>query len=177
VLVSLAAASLIAACGSTASSSDSSATQPLAANLERAGPNPSTSAKMVCADEAREEIAASLGIHETRVTTPTWNDHIYSCTYVYPKGSITLSVKELVSAQTTSDYFEALERTLGRASPLIGLGQGAFIAKNGDAVVRKDYKVLHVDVQAVPDHFRPLMRPSDVAQNITTVIMGCWSGA
>ena len=132
---------------------------------------------MVCAKEARVEIAASLGLHETRVTEPTWNDHVYSCTYVYPKGSITLSVKELVSAQATTDYFNSLAGKLGRASPLIGLGQGGFIANNGDAIVRKDYKVLHVDVHAIPEQFLPVMRRSDVAQNITVVIMGCWPGA
>src|ERR1700689_1160759 len=94
----------LAGCGGGSSSSASSTadTQPLSAHLERAGPNPSISAKMVCSKEVRDEIAASLGIREERVSTPTWRGHLYSCTYVYPKGSITLSVKELVSAQTTT---------------------------------------------------------------------------
>jgi hypothetical protein len=176
----IAAAVIVASCGGGSSSpsrSDTSLTQPLSAHLEKAGPTPSQSAKMVCTKEARAEIAASLGIHETRITTPTWVDHLYSCTYEYPHGTITLSVKELVSAQATTAYFDRLARTLGRAQPLLGLGQGGFLSTNGDAVVRKDYKVLLVDVHAIHDDFVPLMRRSDVAQNITTAIMGCWTGA
>jgi hypothetical protein len=174
----VAAACALAACGSTTTpASGTSVTQPLSAHLERAGPNPSISAEMVCAKEAREEIAVSLSVRESRVTNPTWKNHVYSCTYVYPKGSVTLSVKELVSAQTTADYFNSLERRLGRAAPLDDLGQGGFISKNDDAVVRKDYKVLLVDTHAIPQQFTPVMRRSDVAQNIAVVIMGCWSGA
>ena len=152
-------------------------TQPLSAHLEKAGPDPSISAQMVCAAEARKEIAAVLEAQATRVTRPTWNDHLYSCTYQYPKGSFTLSVKELVSEQTTTDYFDSLERKYGRAENLNSLGQGAFIARNGDAVVRKDYKVLLVDVHAIGSMFQPLLRPSDVAQSVATVILGCWTGA
>jgi hypothetical protein len=42
---------------------------------------------MVCEPQARNAIASSLGTKETRVTTPTWSNHVYSCSYVYPKGS------------------------------------------------------------------------------------------
>jgi len=156
---------------------ETSRTQPFSARLEAAGPTPSKSAQMICAKEAQVEIAASLDITPTRVTTPTWHDHLYSCTYEYPNGAVTLSVKELTSLATTASYFDSLEHSLGTAEPLYGLGQGAFIATHGDAVVRKDYKVLLVDVHALPANFLPLMRPSDVAQSITTVIMGCWTGA
>ena len=174
------AACLIAGCSSgrsATSPSGTAVTQPLSATLEVAGPNPSISAKMVCAKEARDEIASSLGIRDTRVSTPTWNNHLYSCTYVYPTGSVTLSVKELVSLGTTASYFDSLARQFGRADNLNDLGQGAFIAKNGDAAVRKDSKVLLVDVHATPTHLVPLMSRADVAQAIAVVIMGCWSGA
>jgi hypothetical protein len=60
---------------------------------------------------------------------------------------------------------------------LIGLGQGGFIARNGDAVVRKDYKVLLVDVHGLPAKFLPLLRRSDVSQSVAEVILGCWTGA
>ena len=52
---------------------------------------------------------------------------------------------------------------------LFGLGQGAFVAKNDDVVVRKDYKVLLVDVKNVPkgaSAFVPAMVRPDVATNI-----------
>ena len=168
---------LLAACGAGSKGSATSATQPLSAVLEKAGPTPSASSKMVCEQEARVEIAASLGFRETRVTKPTWTDHVYSCTYVYPKGKITLSVKELVSEQTTTDYYDQLARELRRGHPLFGLGQGASVTEAGTAVVRKDYKVLLVDAQSTSAAFAPLMTRSDIAQNVMSVIMGCWTGA
>ncbi len=143
-----------------------------------AKPTPSTSAQMVCQKEAREEIASSLGVTETRVTTPTWDvaDHVYSCTYVYPRGTITLSIKEMSNEAETTAYFDSIEQQYGTTQPLIGLGQGAEILNNNDVVVRKDYKVLLVDVQNIPANFVPLMGRSDVATNIAFVIMACWSG-
>jgi hypothetical protein len=145
-----------------------------------AGTNPSVSSKMVCQSEASDEIASSLGMHQTRITTPTWNDHVYSCTYVYPNGSFTLSVKEMSSTAETTAYFDGYKKSLGVAQNLFGLGQGAFIAKNNDVIVRKDYKVLFVDVAKAPagnGKFVPAMTRQDVATNIAAVIMGCWSDA
>ena len=182
VPVTLAGVVALSACGG--GSSSSSPTTSTARAGERAsvtyvpaGANPSVSAKMVCKKEVRGEIAAVLNVHEKRVTTPTWANHIYSCTYVYPSGSIVLSVKELVSAETTTAYFNRLEKKLGRAETLNGLAQGAFVAKNNDVVVRKDYKVLLVDVHSIPATFLPGMSRSDVATNIAAAIMGCWTGA
>ena len=132
---------------------------------------------MVCSEEAQEDMASALGLHATRVTKPTWRDHTYACTWVYPKGSFVLSVKELVSADTTIDFFDASKKRLGKAQDLFGLGDGAFIAKNDDVVVRKDYKVLLVDVKNIPATFVPAMTRPDVATNIAAVIMACWIGA
>ena len=132
---------------------------------------------MICAAEAREEIDAALGRNAASVTRPTWVDHVYSCTYVYPNGKATLSVKELSSLDATVAYFDALEKARGKAHWLYGLGQGAFITNTGDAVVRKDYKVLLVDVHAIPANFTPTLRRPDVAQNIALTIMACWTGA
>jgi len=125
----------------------------------------------------RDEIASALGVSETRVTTPTWSDHIYSCTYVYPNGSIVISVKELAKADTTTAYFNGLAAKLGKKDVIPGLAQGAFLAPNDDVVVRKDYKVLLVDVHGISQHFIPAMSRSDVATNIASAIMSCWSGA
>jgi len=133
---------------------------------------------MVCQRVAQNEIASSLGVTATRVTLPTWDraQHLYSCTYVYPKGNITLSVKEMSSVSETTAYFDGIERADGKVQDLIGLGQGAEILKNNDVVVRKNYKVLLVDVHALPASFITLMSRSDIATNIAAVIMGCWSG-
>jgi hypothetical protein len=165
--------------GNAATTTPTAPVQQLSSSTwEVAEPTPSTSAQMVCQKEAREEIASSLGVTETRVTTPRWDvaDHLYSCTYVYPRGTITLSVKEMSNEAETTAYFDGIEQKYGTVQPLDGLGQGAEILQNNDVVVRKDYKVLLVDVQDVPANFIPLMGRSDIATNIASVIMGCWSG-
>jgi hypothetical protein len=180
--LALAALFVLGACGSSSSpkASTKTSTGPTTVTYEPAGANPSISAKMICTTEVRGLLADNLRITPTRVTTPTWNDHIYSCTYVYPKGSLVLSVKELVSDKTTTDYFNLQKQKLGLKENLFGLAQGAFVAKNDDVVVRKDYKVLVVDVKNVPKGsgaFVPAMTRSDVATNVASVIMSCWVGA
>ena len=188
VLVAFVAALALGACGSSASSKSSTGTAAVTTTspqlfssktYEKAKPDPSISAKMICQKEARVDIASSLGVAATRLTTPTWNrsQHMYACTYVYPNGKIALSVKEMSSAGETTAYFDGVMKKYGAVQPLIGLGQGAWVLKNSDVVVRKDYKVLVVDVQAVPKQFQPLMKSSDAAINIAVAIMGCWSGA
>jgi len=188
LVVSLAfvAVASLAACGSSAGKAVSTTTPPItSANQlssplwDKAGPTPSKSAKMVCQKEARDDIAANLGIKQTSVTNPTWvkAQHLYSCTYVYPKGKITLHVKELSSEKETTAYFESVKKKYGLTQQLNGLGQGAWILKNNDVVARKDYKVLLVDVTKIPANFAPAMTRSDVALNVGVAIMGCWTGA
>jgi hypothetical protein len=181
IAVTVAAVVTFGACGSTGTSSSKSPSAPQGQSptvtYQPAGANPSNSAKMVCEPAVRSEIAATLGIHETRVTTPTWVDHVYSCTYVYPRGSIVISVKELVNADTTTAYFNGLAQRFGKQQNLNGLAQDAFIAKNADVVVRKDYKVLLVDVQGISQTFLPAMTRADVATNVAAAIMSCWAGA
>ena len=160
------AAVALAGCGSSGNHAGSNTT-------------PSKSAKMVCQKEARADIAASVGVKETRVTTPTWDkaQHLYSCTYVYPKGKITLVVKEMSTQVETTAYFNGIKQKYGLTQELKGLGQGAWVLKNNDVVVRKDYKVLLVDVHGIPANFAPSMTRSDVAVNIGVAILGCWTGA
>jgi hypothetical protein len=147
-------------------------------NAEPAGPNPSASAVMVCADEAQKDIAQILGVTATQVTQPTWIDHVYSCKYVYPNGAITVSVKELSTPAETKAYFDQMAQTVGRRPGSVPLGEGAFHTTNGSLVVRKDYKVLEVDVSQVPEHFGKVdLTPDLVALNVGEVIMGCWVGA
>jgi len=61
-----------------------------------------------------------------------------------------LSVKELSSWAQTKGYFAMLGRQLGDTGKLGNLGQGAFTTSNGSVVVRKDWKVLLVDITALP---------------------------
>ena len=78
------------------SSTDTQTAQPASVTYEAAGANPSISAKMICQAEAIERDRRRRSrSRPLRVTKPTWVDHVYSCTYVYPHGKIVLSVKEL----------------------------------------------------------------------------------
>lgn len=143
-----------------------------------AGINPSKSARMVCAAEAQQDLGDSLGVKPTLVTPPTWVDHAYSCRYVYPDGSYTLAVKELDSAAQTKAYFEHLATTLGRRGKVIPLAQGAFHTNDGSLVVRKDWKVLLVDVAKIPARFgTPPITKAQTAVAVGATIMGCWTGS
>lgn len=141
-----------------------------------AGPTPSTISKMVCGKEAEKDLAATLGVSAV-IERPTWIDHLYSCRYTYPNGSFTLSVKELSDWSETYRYFDKLGEVLGKATKITALGQGAYATPKGSIVVRKDWKVLLVDVSGLPPRFgKPATTSADVAYTIADVIMGCWSG-
>jgi hypothetical protein len=143
-----------------------------------AGPTPSSLAVQICASEAREGIASTLG-EAANISTPTWSaaQHLYSCDYRYPSGSFTLSMKELSSWPQTYAYFDSLQTQLGKTMDLQNLGQGAFQSPNGSVVVRKDWKVLLVDASALPAQFGvPPTSSSTAVVAVAEVILGCWAG-
>ena len=109
-----------------------------------------------------------LGVNAT-VTDRTWVDHKYSCRYDYPNGSFTLSVQELSSWSQTLAYFHGLATQLGDTQTLGNLGQGAFRTSGGDVAVRKDWKVLLVDIWGLPPQFgRPPTGATDVTRSPTS---------
>jgi hypothetical protein len=160
-----------------AASSVASAT-PATANRRPlpAGRKPSPIAVMVCRTKVQREIAEVLGMR-AKVTGRTWVDHTYSCRYGYANGSFELSVKELSSWSQTLAYFHGLGARLGDVQLLGNLGQGAFRTSTGDVVVRKDWKVLLVDVSGLPSTFGvPPTPATDVGYTVADVILGCWDG-
>ena len=92
---------------------------------EPAGRYPSAISKMVCAGEAQHEIAEALGLKAVRVTTPTWVDDLYSCTYQYANGSFSLSVKELSSWNQTYTYSTPWGAGSARPAPSAIWGRAA----------------------------------------------------
>ncbi len=153
-----------------------SATATVAQRPLPAGRHPSLIAVMVCRPKAQREINEVLGVKAT-VSDPTWVDHKYSCRYGYPNGSFTLSVKELSSWSQTLTYFRSLGTQMGKTQTLDNLGQGAFRTSGGDVVVRKDWKVLLVNISGLPPQFgRPPTGPTDVAYTVADLILGCWDG-
>jgi len=179
------AAVLCAGCSSGSSSATGTSTSTTRPPLP-AGVTPSPLAVQICATQARQEIAASLG-EAADISTPNWSvaQHLYSCEYRYSTGSFTLSMKELSSWPETYAYFDSLHTQLGTSCPepvsgscvLQNLGQGAYQTTDGSVVVRKDWKVLLVDISGLPAQFGvPATPASDVAVTIADVILGCWSG-
>ena len=140
--------------------------------------SPSKSAKMICSREGQKDIAISLGgAKPTIVTASTWRDHVYSCTYMYPSGPVSLSVKELGTHSATNIYVAALAQALGRRSDRLPLGQAAFWTTTGSVIVRKDTKVLLVDTSHLTAGLGvPPESASDAAANIAAAILGCWTG-
>jgi len=133
---------------------------------------------MVCAPEAQNEIAGTLGVPATQVTPPTWIDHLYSCTYEYPNGSFVVLVKELDNLSETIAYYNATRARLGARPGPLALGNAAFVATDGSIVVRKDFKVMTVDVTHLPQQFgSPPQDRSDAGLSVAASVMNCWSGA
>jgi hypothetical protein len=184
VPVSVSLALALAACGSSSKPSSSPTTpQGPTTTIHRAtlaSNVPSESAKMICAAEAQKDIYDSAtGVKTVSVSKPTWVDHVYSCDYVYPGGaSLRLSVKEVSSDAETTAYFDSLATKLHKTDERAGLGQGAFQVRDGSLVVRKDFKILLVDVTKLPAQFGvPSDTRANVAINVAVTIMGCWTGA
>jgi len=139
---------------------------------------PSASAKMICAHETQTELAAVLGVHTTQPVVPTWTDHLYSCRYTYDNSFMVLSVKELSGKTGTDRYFASLAHRLGQAQRPQVIARGAFFTtRNLSVVVRKDYKVLLVDISGLPAQFgKPPYTRADVAIKVAAAIMDCWTG-
>ena len=104
----------------------------------------------------------------------TWADRTYTCPYLLPDGTITLSVKELDDVAQTDAYYDGLKSRLGDTGRIY-LGQEGFQTTNGSVVVRKDNLVLLVDTSTFVDRPEPLSR-GVIAVNLATVIMACWTG-
>ncbi len=176
LLVVVAAAALGAtACGTTAPAAQTVARPKTTVPLP-AGRLPSKISKQVCSGEAQKDIAEVLGVKAV-VQTPTWLGHLYSCRYQYPDGSMILSVKELSSWSETKDYFASVGQQMGDVGKLGNLGQGAFTTSDGSVVVRKDWKVLLVNIVGLPPQFGvPPTSKADIADTVADVILGCWAG-
>jgi hypothetical protein len=137
------------------------------------GVDPSEAAKMVCSSEVQEELSATFNV-DADVTTPTWTDHLLACMYQYPGGSFALSVKELPTIEGTVDYFTSLKAQY-TAGEKLGFGQDGFLTTDDMSIVRKDNKVLVVDVSHLPVPFgTPPLSHRDASLAITFTILGCW---
>jgi hypothetical protein len=165
----------LAACSSNGSGSASPRTGPVPRAVSSAI---SATTKMICATEVQGDLAQAVGRTIVHPVVPSWKNEVYSCAYEYSDGSFTLSVKQLPDAASTQFYFAHVAAQLGRVKPLDGLGEGAFTTRDDSVVVRKDEKVLVVDVRKLPGRFGlPSDSRANVAITVAATIMGCWTGA
>ena len=134
---------------------------------------------MVCANEANKKFNTVLGESGT-VTDKHWEvaTHTYSCTFSYPSGAkMALSVKELSSWPETIGYFNQEKVSQGNAGSIGNLGQGAFRTSDGSILVRKDWKVLDVNISGLPSQFGvPPTSSAAVAYTVADLVLGCWDG-
>jgi hypothetical protein len=180
----------IAACSTSSSgATDTPTTSPSSAATEAASAStaipaaadgPSKSAQMICSTEARQAVATTLALPEAPVATPRWEDHLYSCTYALPSGSLVLSVKELSDVPAAQQYFHTLHEQIGPAEEILGvasLGLPGYQSEDGNVLFLKDAMTLQVDATALPAALGPHgLSRTDFAYQMATIILGCWTG-
>jgi hypothetical protein len=133
---------------------------------------------MICAEEARKEIAEALGVTVRSPASAAWTAPVYRCTYPLTAGSLVLSVRELTNAADTAAYFTAERAAATGSTGLPGLGDAAFATADGSVYVRKDFKVLKVDVSQLPGSVgAPPISRADAGEVVAQLIMGCWTGS
>ena len=167
---------IVVGCSSSGGAQSAPAKTPTAGLLVTYGPEPTVSAKMICSPDGQAALSTALNVTAKRVTTPTWVDHLYSCTYQYDSGSFSVSVKELPTIPATIDYYNALKAKSTVAQP-VALGQAGFMTTDNTSIVRKDNKVLDIDVTKLPAQFgQPPRSRTDVSLTIAVALLGCWTG-
>jgi|GEM_PF-2864863 len=163
--------------GTGASSTAAGATGSGTGHAAAAGDAPSPAARMVCEAEVQEDLVATLRVSPSKPPTATWRDHVYACSYTYPTGTMVLSVKELADDQAAVAYYAARKQSFATTTAQRIDGQDAFTAPNGSVFVRKDAKVLQVDVSRLPARFgQPPFPRAIAAFNVASTVMGCWTG-
>lgn len=158
------------------------AAAPVAAPTANLGANqadaPSKQAELVCQPEAQEDIEELIGVEPTKVGPLAYADHVATCRYAYPNGAFTLSVQDLPDDITTTRAYEALAAKLGKLDSIDLPDADAFSTTDGSVVLRKDTKVMLVDVAQLPATFGDPPTPrADTARLVMKAVLGCWTEA
>lgn len=132
---------------------------------------------MVCEKEAQDDIGTLLGVNPTQVGPVQYANHVTSCRYTYTDGTFDLSVQDLPDDPATVAAYDALGAHRGRVQNLDLPGASAFTTSDGSVVLRKDTKVMLVDVTGLPATFgQPPVSRADAALLVTKAVLGCWTG-
>ena len=132
---------------------------------------------MVCEPEAQEDIEELVGVEATQVGPLGYANHTSTCRYVYPNGSFMLIVQDLSNDITTTRAYDALAAQRGKVDTIDLPDAQAFSTTDGSVVMRKDFKVLLVDIKQLPATFgNPPVPRADSARLIMKAVLGCWTG-
>jgi len=177
---------LAAGCSASRPSADPAATttaapttvDPSAAAAQYASPTAPASAQMICSDEIRSQVKGALGLDSTPTPQSAWADHVYTCTYAVPMGTLVLAVTVAPSIDAAGAQLDALRAQVGAADPEEGFGERAYSAPAGVLVAVKDNLVLTVDATALPDDLGAgHQRRIDVVRLLAAGVFACWTGA
>lgn len=149
------------------------ATRPKPAPVNNA---PTPAEAMICGAETRSTIQKVLGLTAAPTSSASWRDHLYTCTYRLPMGTLTVSVKQSPDRSAAKAYFDAHRAALGTTETLDGLGQGSYGARTGTVVLIKDSDTLTVDATRLPAVFgKQQSHRFDFAYELASDILGCWT--
>jgi hypothetical protein len=172
--IATALATTVAGCAQTPPPVSPAQSQPATTALPDA---PSPQAEMVCQPEAQQDIQDLIGVVPTKVGPIQYANHTSTCRYDYANGSFTLVVEDLPNDITTTKTFEALAVKLGKVDSIDLPGADAFSTTDGSVVLRRDFKVMLVDVGQLPATFgNPPSPRADAGRLIMKAVLNCWVG-
>jgi hypothetical protein len=138
---------------------------------------PSPQAEMVCQPEAQQDIQDLIGVVPTKVGPIQYANHTTTCRYDYADGAFTLVVEDLPNDITTTKTYDALAGKLGKVQTIDLPDAQAFSTNDGSVVMRRDFKVMLVDVTQLPATFgNPPSPRADAARLIMKAVLNCWVG-
>ena len=132
---------------------------------------------MVCSDEILYQVVGALALTTAPVPESRWADHVYTCTYRLPLGSLVLSVTVAPSDAAAADELHSMRQQDRADTAEPGLGQQAFSASNGTIVAAKDNMVLRIDPTGLPDSLGATHGPRIALTRILAAgVFNCWTG-
>lgn len=178
---------LLAGCGATPAATGPAGPSPGrtdvgagAASGSNAGPStgkPPDSAAMICDADIKAKVREALSLAGPPSTEWRWSNGVYTCDYNLPMGRMSLQVTVLAGARQARTLFDTDRTRTPGALPRAGLGERAFGTDNGTVLVLKDNQVLVVDTTRLPQEFGANgQRRTDLAYEVASDVMGCWTG-
>ena len=131
---------------------------------------------MVCACEAQRELAEALG-EDAMVPSRRGSTTATLCDYQYPERLLHPVGAGSVELGPDLHLYDMLKKQLGDAGRSPTSARAPYQTSNGSVVVRKDWKVLLVNIAGLPARFGvPPTAAGDIAVTVADVILGCWAG-